>query len=275
VEMYLYLLTANLVIDAKTVVEIVIHNPYIDGLRSQRIPVTGWKQPLKHVDIAVAAFPSPPSGLMAIAYQDFLKEPDYLFPGSLIYYIGIFEPWDRAMARSGRIGARDQSNLKLKGGYRYPAHLVDCRSYKGFSGSPCFVELPFAGLSPTPARPDAIPDDAGPVGDMHHVAQLCGMFTAHADDDEDGADDERAVSRYGIGVMLRVEEIKEALMAKDFQEQRRNGDAEYAASKESEGPQLENASVETPDEFSRFEGLTRNLIKVPKSEVDELRKKAD
>jgi hypothetical protein len=53
-----------------------------------------------------------------------------------------------------------QHGIPHDGDYGYRTHLVDCRSYGGFSGSPCFVELAYPGLIPmipmTGPAPEAV-----------------------------------------------------------------------------------------------------------------------
>jgi hypothetical protein len=191
-----------------------------------------------------------------------------LFPGSLIYYVGILLPVDRVMARSGTIGALDQEGLPLKRihqDYDYTAHLVDCRSYTGFSGSPCFVDLPYASLKPV-KPPIPYPEELGPLAELHHLGMLCGMFTAHLTDEGDDG----TVSRYGVGVMLRSKEIGEALLTDDLRKDRAEKDA--AAADEAEGQPSFEQTGRGGSEFANFEDLTRKLVNTPKSEVDEKRR---
>jgi hypothetical protein len=167
------------------------------------------------------------------------------------------------MARSGTIGAIDQVGVDHEGGYEYTVHLVDCRSYGGFSGSPCFLEMPFASLTPEPDAPFT-QIETGPVGTMYYTSKLCGMVTAHLSDKYPVG----VESRYGVGIMLRSNEIWEALMTDEMREERRWWDREHAAAGEAaDTPRLKNASAEV-DEFARFEDLTRKLANTPKPEKD-------
>jgi hypothetical protein len=154
---YGYLLTAHHVIAGQTDVEAQPANPFEEGELYPPVKVTGWAKPLDGVDLVIAPFEAGREHnykVFAIPVEwamipnEIINRGPHL--GSLIYYIGLLAPDDRPMARSGRIGALDQEKLKFRQGYSYPAHLVDCRSYGGFSGSPCFVELSFAGLTPIP-----------------------------------------------------------------------------------------------------------------------------
>ena len=90
--------------------------------------------------------------------------------------------------------------------YGYTCHLADCRSYGGFSGSPCFLEIPFASLTEK-CLPPWLPAASGPVGRITYTHVLCGMFTEHLDSE----DPMNAVSRLGVGIMLRAPDIVRAI----------------------------------------------------------------
>jgi hypothetical protein len=66
---------------------------------------------------------------------------------------------------------------------------------------------------------------------MSHLALLCGMFTAHRTDENSDENLENTVSRYGVGVMLRAQEIRGALMVDDLRTDRQRRDAEIQAMK--------------------------------------------
>lgn len=185
------------------------------------------------------------------------SDPGGPYIGTPVHYIGLLAFDDRVMARSGNIGALDQMGLKFKEGYSYPAHLVDCRSYGGFSGSPVFASIAYAGLSEAQTP---VPAPSGEkLGNMHYASLFCGMFTAHrTDENPDGT-----VSRYGVGVVLRSDEIREALMTSDMRKERRAWDEKYIA--EQPDTSFEGAGVEPADEFEQFKDLTRKLVQVPKT----------
>jgi hypothetical protein len=222
-----YLVTANHVIEGQTNVEVQVPDP-LTGRLAKRLAVSGWQQPFDPVDLALAPVHRRPfANRISIRLQDQVlgegKRP--LYPGSIVYYVGHLTPLDRVMARSGTIGALDQGGLPLDE-YSYLAHLVDCRSYRGFSGSPCFVDIPYAMVEPIDyPLPLPLPEGVGPVADLVHMTLLCGMFTTHlTDQSPDGT-----ASRYGVGVMLRSEEIRAALMTDGLREERADRDAEYGA----------------------------------------------
>ena len=270
---YGYCVTAAHVIDGQNRVEVQPPNPFGNGELYEPSLVEDWRQPLADVDIAIAPFEGDPSHTyMALEHENHVLPLDKMPAlGATIYYIGILAPLNRPMARVGAIGALDQVGIAHDGGYVYTTHLVDCRSYGGFSGSPCFVLYSLPSL--TPAEPEVpLPPDM-PVkvlGQMVWIAKLCGMFTAHleASHIEPGG----VASRYGVGFMLRHNEILEALMAKELQDKRLEQDAIRAALPD-DGPQPTNASttgarMSEEDEFDRFEDLARKLVHTPKPEIE-------
>jgi hypothetical protein len=101
--------------------------------------------------------------------------------------------------------------------YDYWGCLLDCRSYGGFSGSPCFGEelLPILNREDEPILPveEVAPGDEPPrFGPLLSVNPLIGIFVAHYTDEGDETNPENAVSRYGVGVMVPMTYIWEALM---------------------------------------------------------------
>jgi hypothetical protein len=258
-----YVVTAHHVIAGETRVAVQFPDPFTSEL-SEPVRLTDWRQPLERVDLALATIPDRlPIRVQTIHRESSVWSDEYEgwpYLGAAIHYVGILSPLDRPMVRTGAIGALDQTGLQHDGGYIYTAHLVDCRSYRGFSGSPCYmdalyptleeVELPrhVAAIQPLPR-----------VGAMHHVAVFCGMFTQHLEDDGRTG----AVSAYGVGVMLRAEEIWRALMSDAMRDQRKKRDEKRRRDVQPE-PRLENASGEQLDEFERFEELTRYLVTTPK-----------
>jgi len=179
--------------------------------------------------------------------------------GARIHYIGLFAPAQRMMARSGTVGLIDVVGLKHDNShnpqppYDYISHLIDCRSYGGFSGSLCFLEYSFASLDRLAILPDSLysDDERPPVSPTFYLSVPCGMFTEHyTDEDEPKLNPDRAVSRYGVGVMLRGNEIKEALMTDKMREKHRERDAEAlarAAATPSPGIRGASATTEAPE----------------------------
>jgi len=262
---YAYAVTADHVIADQNRVEIQAPNPFGNGELYDPIELTDWRQPIEGLDLAVAPFDHANQDERTFAAVDFERQvlPANAMPAlaATVYYVGLLAPLNRAMARSGTIGALNQEGIRHDGGYEYTAHLVDCRSYGGFSGSPCYLETAFAGLRPVqPTMPIAATwSELEPLGNINYFAALCGMFTQHLETDGD------VVSRYGVGIMLRSDEIREALMSDELRKERREQD-DRLSKEEPGGPHLRNASRSDPgdDEFDRFEDLTRQLVNTPK-----------
>jgi hypothetical protein len=257
-----YLVTAHHVIANQIEIAAEVPDALSIGTLYPPKQVVDWRQPLPGVDLAVAPFPMPLDMRFQANRLEWFLPPDELPPlGAMIFYIGMFAPKNIPMARSGTVGAV-MVPMEIDG-YRYDAHLVDCRSYGGFSGSPCFVETPYTRIDARIKVKD-VPETLAPLAS---VTQLCGMFTAHYSD-EKAPDAEGAVSRYGVGVMLRSDQIREALMTDDMQAERNKSEAEAAEAIKRATPSAENASVVVDDEaseYERFEDLTRKLVNTPKA----------
>lgn len=226
-----YLITTRHVLNGQTNVEVVGWSRA--GGHLGPFPVPDWRVPDESLDLAIAPFrvaPTYSSGLSlspsgiqlnVIPNTFFATHPRYFFPtvdvtqlhlGGTIFYVGLLAPpYDRLMVRSGTLGAIDERDFPHAIG-TYTCHLVDCRSYAGFSGSPCFYVVPFTRLTPM-ATPSPGLATAGPVGSPVNRPVLVGIFTQHLNDSSPSVE---AVSRYGIGVMLRVEDIQAVLMSPAF-----------------------------------------------------------
>jgi hypothetical protein len=265
---YGYVVTAHHVIADQNRPEVQAAIPRSNGQALQEpVVVRDWVQPLADVDLAVVNFGGEHAGWYAGLTTDRFFLPPRVTPplGGTVHYVGILEPEDRVMARSGTIGALDQEGIEHPDGYVYKAHLVDCRSYAGFSGSPCFWEFAVpvfevADLSRLP-HIDRAPSDTAPRGSMDYYSWLCGMLTWHLED----RGSERA-SQYGVVAMLPHDEIWRGLM--ESQDERDAADEENAAKIKTTGPRPTNLSVagdaDEESEFKRFEDLTRKLVHTPK-----------
>jgi hypothetical protein len=239
---YMYLLTAHHVIDGEANVEVELADPWNKGALYERVGVTDWRQPITGLDLAIAPFKLKGDHETALWLEVNYNLVHALpvFPGQQLYYVGLLSPLDRPMVRSGTMGAVDQTGIPHEPPYEYVAHLADCRSYGGFSGSPCFAEFAYAKLEPM-RHTHPPTEELGEVGELVHMHFLCGMFTGHLDDDEDPVG---AVSRYGVGVILRSTEIWEALMSEDMRKERVQWDDEAKVVAEgSPGPRLKSVSL--------------------------------
>jgi len=221
--------------------------PGPDGTLMPPLAVNDWVFPSESLDLAVAQVPYLPAGEKRLYWSWRI---DMMIPvghietvglGSPIFYVGLLAPLERLMARSGTIGAVDQFGIEHEyPEYDYPCHLVDCRSYGGFSGSPCYMLFQLPGLERSAdPLPPTIAGEMRPHGAMMNGAIFCGMFTEHLTD-APGTDSQ--ASRYGVGVMLRSQEIREAILGdKDLSKKRKQADEDFTKDKSS-GPKLRSAS---------------------------------
>jgi hypothetical protein len=142
--------------------------------------------------------------------------------GDPVYFIGLVSGIPAMsealipMVRPGLIGRLYQEKVPVRRPgdqvIQMTAHLIDCRAYKGFSGSPCFAEVPFTIPSDAPTRPPATKP-----GRTYLMTVLFGMIAAHFDDwvDERTTGDifgtVRAPVSTGIGIVVPCEDIRETL----------------------------------------------------------------
>jgi hypothetical protein len=185
------------------------------------------------VDLAVAPFPHEQvPRWQAFSLESQFIDDDVVVPlGGIVHYLGMFAPPDVPMARTGSLGAYNVPVDKVENGqrYRYHADLLDCRSYKGFSGSPCLGMLTYAVLDRAAEVPKGVPlNPDGSLPRLVHTANLgsfCGILTSHYSDEETD-DAAGVVSRYGVGVMLPAHYIRRALCDDTARSERRRWDAE-------------------------------------------------
>jgi hypothetical protein len=274
-----YIVTADHVIHNEDGIELEVPNPRRNGELSQPIPSAPFVPASDAVDLAIAPFPADQvERYQETRLEHFIPEGHVAPLGGEIFYLGMFAPADVPMARAGTLGNIDiprESETKGKR-YSYQGDFVDCRSYAGFSGSPCFALMYFAALN----MPGNVPDDFLPeradgsrpeLVQVAVVANFCGIFVAHFDDPPLGRDVE---SKYGVGVMLPCDYVRDALMTDDAIAERQKADAEWKQRKAAEGPQMQNVGAAEGEgngesEWDRFEALTRQLVQTPKPPASE------
>jgi hypothetical protein len=226
---YSYVLTAHHVIDAQPNPELLFPDSRSPGTLHAAIQTSGpdWIHPLESVDLAVLPFDRPEGiwiNTLRAGFQLYATLRRDALLAMPFHYVGLLEPLNRAMARSGTLGAVYQTGIPHPDGYEYDAHLGDCRTYSGFSGSPSFVEITFPSLTPQdPIVP--VPPELGPLGRLRHLHLLCGMVTWHLERSNDVPE----ASVYGVVVMLTSDEIWRALMSSDLAEARRRLDDDSSA----------------------------------------------
>jgi len=273
---YNYVVTADHVIRNQLEIGVHIPDPFaVDQPRLyEPFGLEDWRQPLPGVDLAVSLFPAahPEGAVSAVPIEEMYPHGSMPLLGAEVYYVGIFAPLQIPMARSGTLGARNVPIPKDEQGYAYMANLLDCRSYGGFSGSPCFVQTVHGSDTPVKKQPSAEqmnalarPDGTTPkLTELIYAPRLFGIFTAHFTDDKAESRD-GAISRLGVGVMVRHHEIWKALMSEELKEQRRQIDKALDAQEAQDGPTIELLAADSGgSEFERFETLTRKLVQTPK-----------
>jgi hypothetical protein len=108
---------------------------------------------------------------------------------------------------------------------------------------------------------------------MFYIAVPCGMVTEHFTDEHDPMlNPDHTVSRYGVGVMMRGSEIKDALMVDVMREERLRWDAEEIKRGPKPGPQVRAVSARFPSLDSTADLMGR-LLQVPKEEADEVHRR--
>jgi hypothetical protein len=233
--MWPYLVTAHHVVRShESMIEVDVPDPEILGEIAEGIPVTGWVQPVPQVDLAIAPFPVD----RAPRYQGFML--DHFMPrgsgiglGGEILYVGIFAPENVPMARSGSIGAVNvpiTAKDQFGNVYRYEADLVDCRSYKGFSGSPCLSLISYAAHDTAPRLTPALAprhEDGSPMQlrNLVTTSAFCGIITRHYCD-ETVPEADGAASRFRVCVMLSSDYVRLGFMAPSVVAERRKWDEE-------------------------------------------------
>jgi hypothetical protein len=271
---YAYVVTAHHVIDLQPKIQIQAANPFAVGELYPPFELSDWRQPLEGVDLVICPLrgeEGPDQMIQGVSMADEALPPKRIPSlGTTVYYIGYLEPLDRMMARSGTIGAQEVVGMRhCEPEYDYHCHLVDCRSYGGFSGSPCF----FRQSHPVLQEQDrhtiyGLPQHFRmPVGSMVNVSVLCGMFTEHLDEKwlNPDVNPDGVVSRYGVGVMLPSLHIWRSLMTDETRKERLGWDKGRKQAEGESGPRLiGSSSTAEGDEFDRFERLTKQLVNTPK-----------
>jgi len=259
---YTYIVTAQHVIDGQPHLDLAFPDPYHPGklYPLQKTEGPDWKQPLDKVDLAVLPYARPQNFFVNALELDNNILPG-LPPDALLampfHYVGLLAgDVDRAMARSGTLGAIYQDDVPHTDDYEYTCHLGDCRSYGGFSGSPCFLEIAMTGLEEI--EPPLEPEPGlGKVGAMKYAHPVCGMVTEHLE-----VVGRAESSLVGVVTILPNDYIWGALMSPKLVKERSEKDATPVE------PEVEFRAASPPgypgSEYARFEGLMHRLVNTPK-----------
>jgi len=207
--------------------------------------------------------------------------------GDEITMVGLFASRPGAtrsepVVRFGHISAMPQLvSIKVDGGPTASvmprrAYLVEAASWGGESGSPVFI---YFGPHRMPWSPQARTPGVGfgLLGLLHghypHIEKI-DIRAGGAVLVAGGVVLEGSVDlNKGISIVIPAQEILDLLNGDVFMGQRRWGADKIRKQQGDAGPQPDSALGE-PSEFERFEGTLAKLAQVPKSEVDEQRKKS-
>jgi hypothetical protein len=186
---------------------------------------------LEEYDIALLPIPDflPSHRSLRHGARTFINRP---MLGDQVYFAGLFAPIPAMgernipLVRSGTLAAMAQPDvpLRLPDGtvLTYTAHLIDCRSYAGFSGSPCFVQFP--------REPSS-----GGVGRADEETELLGVISSHFDFREN-ADLTGEIAdmgtvgvpiHLGVGVVMPAESLEGLLYRDDVVDDRRRREAPF------------------------------------------------
>jgi hypothetical protein len=154
------------------------------------------------------------------------------FPGERVYFLGLLPfgslgEQNVPMVRSGTLGAWEVKDVVIgpnENRRRVTAHLIDCRSYAGFSGSPCFIQADVQ----APAVYDGV------TARLQHETYLVGLVNGHFDlwgktrlvgdfPLESGSIEAQVNS--GVGVVTPVRMIEEVYEMEELADDRRRLEA--------------------------------------------------
>lgn len=191
---------------------------------------------------------------------------EVLITGLLVHHPG--QTQILPIVRVGNIAAFPTDPI-LIGGQLERAVLVEMRSIGGLSGSPAFIHLP-----------DWRRDEEGNLrvlrvgeemqaGPNYLMGLVHGVYNSKRNDPDDIGTDEPLNT--GISVVVPLEKILDLIDSPERQKEREM----LKRRLESEDAPTPLVGESEPSEFERFEELTRSLVAVPKTELDEKRKEAE
>lgn len=190
-----------------------------------------WHTPYPDRDIAVAEYPGDimPHDITAVPLERDSAAVRGWQPrlGSTVYYMGLLRVVDEMadeivpMVRTGSVGTLNQKGVKVAEQPAQVAHLVDCRSHRGFSGSPCWMERQFVGPRniqlPSTWTDGELNHET--YGEITRVHALLGVFVGYEPET-------------GVGVVLPVDQIHDVLDHEEIKHKRDKNDDAIARNNE-------------------------------------------
>jgi hypothetical protein len=223
-------------------------------------------------DVAVAFMGYPDVDMTLIPVSRLLDEwPTQPMLGDRVYFLGLLALAESMveenvpMVRSGTLGRLYQDRVPLRHSddrvTRHQVHLIDCRSYGGFSGSPCFVQFRHKLDKNDPPRTGAwiggIPLEPDTV--------CLGLISGHWDDmaraeaSGDLANDPLVKSirfpiNTGVGIVTPAERIRECLMDEELVADRAARDAQLVRNQAREEKEGARIGYKPPPSLNRQPG---------------------
>ncbi len=226
-----------------------------------------------------------------------------VYLGAEIAFLGLFSQHagkqrNLPVARFGAIARLPQEPITVarsNGNESIEGYLVEARSWGGHSGSPVFWAHPFTAVIELPAPPSQgnrqqrRQAQRGPRKTVHASKQdqlltLLGLVSAHFDIPQEATTTGDVLGKIvtdvnaGMAVVTPAHFIRRLIDREDVREEAQKYRHEYVVEPTATVDMIEisdqrSAEEGSSEEFDRFEDLTQKLVQVPKSEIDEKRKK--
>lgn len=265
-----YVVTANHNLNQKKKYEIWMTNS--EGTLTKEIDVEHWVTD-DIWDVAVASWPEEgPYRWLAgripnILYSSLGLRPTY---GEVVLYTGLLGPIEsmsqggHPMVRAANIGFLGAEDVQYGGGkdslttrIAPLAHIIDCRSWVGFSGSPCWLVSP-APIDPREPDPGIERLRRDPrwkwVGDTVYVHGLWGMLVGYT-----------VQEPHSVGVVIPIESIiniiEEDFDLKQLRKERTEAHAETIR-RERDSNRIDEISAEVEGPTYRQEDFLADLRRV-------------
>lgn len=255
-----------------------------DGGEPGQVRLEGpWYYPDSEADdVAVMPFPFLFAGqnhefdvwpieIAAWAATDEIVEGEGIGVGDEVIALGLFTHRDGKhrnlpIVRSGIVSAMPGEPLEEPAsGLEYHAYLVEIRSIGGLSGSPVYVVFRLGRYH------------HGTFEETRQQIYLMGLVRGHwnkkSEEFADFGDSEAEQLNTGIAIVTPIQKAVDVIMnTEELVKQRKDDEAWLAKmTGPTEDTAIPSEDADAPPAFQRFKDLTRNLVNVPKQELDEKR----